>query len=379
MSDMAASMDLRAALDLRRRLDAPPVVDRVAGLRAAAKAGGWLQALLKAVRGPGKLSVDEFFYYRLYQRGLSGADIARYVGKRIQSRLHDACNDPRWGAVCHDKALFYTALSGAGLPVPETRLLFDPRGRFGSFETCDDAQALRAFLAEPSNFPLFAKPSDGIYSIGAMSIESSEGGMLTLKGGETVAIDVFITYVTGLTREGYLFQKVVEPDPKLVQVLGGGLSAVRLLVLLGENGPQVESAVLKMPREGSVADNYWRGNLLGALDKETGIIRRVVTGIGEALKEVARHPDTDRPVAGVAIPHWVDLVALARSAAAMFPGIRTQSWDIALGGDGPTLMELNFGGDLNLHQLAHGRGILGPSYIAHLRRCGYKGPLPAAS
>jgi hypothetical protein len=36
------------------------------------------------------------------------------------------------------------------------------------------------------------------------------------------------------------------------------------------------------------------------------------------------------------------------------------------------LLEVNFGGDLNLHQLAHRRGALSDSFAAHLRRCGYR-------
>ena len=52
--------------------------------------------------------------------------------------------------------------------------------------------------------------------------------------------------------------------------------------------------------------------------------------------------------------------------------IRTQSWDVALTDKGPVLLEVNFGGDLNLAQLAHGTGVLDDAYANHLRRCGYR-------
>jgi hypothetical protein len=35
------------------------------------------------------------------------------------------------------------------------------------------------------------------------------------------------------------------------------------------------------------------------------------------------------------------------------------------------LLEVNWGGDLNLAQLAYGRGILDETYVAHLRTNGY--------
>ena len=74
-------------------------------------------------------------------------------------------------------------------------------------------------------------------------------------------------------------------------------------------------------------------------------------------------------------PLFVKQVAEVNLAAQTFTGIRTQSWDIALTEPVPTLLELNFGCDLNLHQLAQGQGVLDDQYRNHLRRCGYKGKL----
>jgi len=53
-------------------------------------------------------------------------------------------------------------------------------------------------------------------------------------------------------------------------------------------------------------------------------------------------------------------------------GIRTQSWDVALSDQGPGFLEVNFGGDLNLAQLANGKGVLDEGYIEHLRECGFR-------
>ena len=60
---------------------------------------------------------------------------------------------------------------------------------------------------------------------------------------------------------------------------------------------------------------------------------------------------------------WYRLVAL--------PGIRTRSWDVALTDSGPMLLEVNFGGDLNLARLAHGASVLDETYAEHLRQNGY--------
>jgi hypothetical protein len=43
--------------------------------------------------------------------------------------------------------------------------------------------------------------------------------------------------------------------------------------------------------------------------------------------------------------------------------------------DGPVFLELNYGADLNLHQLTHGAGVLDETYREHLLRRGYHGNL----
>jgi hypothetical protein len=60
------------------------------------------------------------------------------------------------------------------------------------------------------------------------------------------------------------------------------------------------------------------------------------------------------------------------SAATVFAGIRAQSWDVALSDQGPASLEVNFGGDLNLAQLANSEGVLDHGYTEHLRECGFQ-------
>jgi hypothetical protein len=85
------------------------------------------------------------------------------------------------------------------------------------------------------------------------------------------------------------------------------------------------------------------------------------------------HPDTGRAIIGTAIPEWDRLAALAKEASRLLPAIRTQSWDIAVTDEGPIPIEVNFGGDLNIAQLASGAGVLDEAYRSHLMSCGYKG------
>lgn len=363
------------------QLVAPPRLDLVQNLRAAralgVTPGRVISGAARMARGPGHLTQHEYYYYRLYDPSLPREEARRFVGKRVQLWLHHKCNDMHWYAVVHDKMLFYAAVSGFGLPVPRTEAVYLSGSRGFASPVIRTPEALDAFLRTSSHYPLFLKPIEGIYSVGALSLAAIEGDRIRFTTGEVARVDQVVRFVDGLGGEGfkligkgYLIQKRLEPHPVLAAAFGPTLATIRFFVLLSADGTAMESAVVKIPLSGHAGDNYWRaGNMLGALE-ETGVIRRVVTGVGAEMRELTDHPETRASLIGLALPDWEQAKRLCLRAAAMFPGIRTQSWDIALTDEGPVVLELNSGGDLNLHQLAHRRGALTPSYIAHLRRCG---------
>jgi hypothetical protein len=197
---------------------------------------------------------------------------------------------------------------------------------------------------------------------------------LILLGGAWQAVGAFAAALVG--GQGYLIQRRLSPSATLAECFRPRLWSVRLLVFVTPDGPLIHRAAVKIATGINPADNYWRnGNRLGAVDLETGRIKRVVKGTGLELAEDAVHPDTGHNIVGTTIPHWDRIVAQVKLAAKAFAGIRTQSWDIALSDPAPTFLEMNFGGDLYLNQLAHGAGVLDDVYRAHLRRCGYRGKL----
>jgi hypothetical protein len=131
--------------------------------------------------------------------------------------------------------------------------------------------------------------------------------------------------------------------------------------------------VAKIATGNNPADNCWRrGNTLGAIVLETGAISRVVSGTGAGLEINGNHPYTGQPIVGTLIPGWDRIQKLVVSAAPVFAGIRTQSWDVALTEVGPVLLEVNFGGDLRLAQLATGKGVLDEGYREYLGSFGYQ-------
>ena len=371
------STSIAAGAGLFEMLNGIPNVDIPRNLQAAISAGRRMTSILREVvslrRGAGKLTANEYFYYRLWDRALSAAEKRRFVGKQAQHPMHLACNDPGWYAAAADKLLFQTLMAGSRLPVPPLLAVTRPGRRAGEAHALGSPHEIARFLRDPQIYPLFAKPIAGKYSLSVFSIERFDAttDKALLLGGEQRTAESLAADLAGGT--GYMIQRRLDPDARLARLFGPRLWSVRALVLAGPSGPVIHRAVAKIATGNNPADNFWRqGNMLGAIEIETGIISRVVRGTGAEMSVNEAHPDTKRSIVGTLIPQWAALTRLVISAGEILPGIRTQSWDVALAATGPVLLEVNYGGDLNLAQLAHGAGVLDERYIEHLACCGYR-------
>jgi hypothetical protein len=159
--------------------------------------------------------------------------------------------------------------------------------------TLDNPGDLARFLREPCLYPLFAKPVAGKYSLAVLSADSYDpcSDEVVLLGGARQAVSAFAAALVG--GQGYLIQRRLSPSRVLAERFGPRLWSVRLLVFVTPDGPLIHRAAVKIATGINPADNYWRsGNRLGAVDLETGQIKRVVKGMGLALAEDAVHPDT---------------------------------------------------------------------------------------
>lgn len=358
-------------------IDGLPPVDLAANLVHAQSAGrgvaGVLAELFSLMRGPGRITPAEYFYYRLWDPALTREEKRRFVGKRAQVAMHRACNHEAFRAAADDKLRFHEIMTAHGLPVPKLLAIAHPDRRVEGVRSLPDRESVAGFLAQASAFPLFAKPIDGKYSLNVISADGLDpaADAVVLRGAPPASREAMAARIAG-HRPGYLLQRRLAPHPTIADAFGDRLWSVRIVVMLTQDGPRVHRAAAKIPTGANPADNFWRtGNLLAAVDLGTGELRRVMRGSGAELTVNPDHPDTAAPIVDFRLPEWRRALDLVREAAALLPGIRTQSWDMALAPE-PMLLEVNWGGDLNLPQLAWRRGVLDDAYRAHLAGCGYR-------
>ena len=148
---------------------------------------------------------------------------------------------------------------------------------------------------------------------------------------------------------------------------------MRVVIIIGRDGPEILHTVWKIPAGGNIADNFWRsGNMLAAVDAASGEVKRVVRGVGPDQSEVETHPDTGRAIKGLVLPDWERLKALCLDCALIFHKLRYQSWDVAPCPGGPIIVEVNTGAAFNLSQLATSEGFLNERFGRFLREFGFR-------
>lgn len=182
--------------------------------------------------------------------------------------------------------------------------------------------------------------------------------MLQLRNGDKV--DLHQYFDKWLSREGILLQAVARPHTEIARRFGPRLATARVAVLMTDNGPLIHRAALRIPAGKNMIDNFRHGamgNLLGAVETDTGIVSNVIGIKKNRRKTVPRHPDTGEEIIGFALPDWQQAKEMCMSAAPLFPGIMYQSWDIAFTDMGPQPIEVNSGGDVDVLQLASGQGV----------------------
>lgn len=346
-------------------------------LRQAARQTGTkpLKIVLDYVqcRGPGRLSLQDYFLYRLYDNSkFSPEEKRRFISDGLHWPVTHKCCDLSWQAMTEDKWMSYTLLTRFGLPVPTTLAVIDVSERdFADTLKLSTPAELKQFLASCSDFPLFCKANNGLGSFGAFIITGIDGNLVLRAQDEPVDIETLFRDIA--SDRTYLIQARLE-NHKVIRKMTEYLSTIRMVNFFEPNGVRTPFAALKLPAANNIADNFWRkGNFLADVDVETGVLRRIIRGKGVFTEELECHPDGGDRLVGLRLPFWNDVKKLNAKAAALFAPIRYGSLDIALTDSGPVVVEMNTGGSFELPQLASGKGLLTDENLEFFRR--HKCPL----
>ena len=313
--------------------------------------------ILQLACGPQRLGVEEYYEFEVFDDAyFSPERKLNCVGWRASTAIDTRLNHAYWRATANDKVLNYALLQQYGFAIPQTIATFSTKKRrIGAEVSLTNREALEDFLTKSMAFPVFIKPIHGSYGRGTFLLESYDALRKSFVDvhGKHVALADLLNECLRPQYSGMLFQRPLQPHDDVKLWTGNTTSCVRVIVAVTAQGPKVHMTFWKIARAHNITDNFHMGstgNLLAALDKHSGRIERVVTGLWPGGKNVTHHPDTQHELCGKTLPDWDRAMAMCLSAATCFPGLRLQHWDVAFCREGPVVMELNTEADLGVPQ-----------------------------
>lgn len=353
-----------------------PSFDYMSMMREVAQTGGktyfaQTREMYELKFGPGRISPVEYYYYSLFDDALTKDEKRAFVGVNLRAEINKHLLDKDFFGVGKDKTAFYAFMAGVGLPIPRTLGLCHPIRTLHGAASLRGGDAFANFLRQATIYPLFCKPAHLTASVGAASLERylPDSDEIEIAGGLRFQVTRFVEEATRYFKGGYLVQERLGAHASLAPLAGSRLSTIRMMVLADEGDPKIIRATWRVPAGEATADVMWRGNMMAALDPESGSVRRVIRGRGLERKEMETHPDTGARLLGAQMPFWQETCALTLAAAASLPKLTLTGWDVSITEKGPVLIELEpDGGDPAVTQLASGEGLLSGAYGAFVER-----------
>ena len=114
------------------------------------------------------------------------------------------------------------------------------------------------------------------------------------------------------------------------------------------------AAVLRIGRDGRSIDNLSAGGIAAAVDISSGVVKTI--GKTYLDEEFVLHPNTNEPIPGFKIPRWNECIRYVENAVKLCPGIPCVGWDIAVTDEGPTIVEVNEGTEIEVLEVPLGKG-----------------------
>jgi len=157
-----------------------------------------------------------------------------------------------------------------------------------------------------------------------------------------IALDAFCRDTLKLDEGGdWLVEEYLEQHPTLAALNPSSVNTIRIWVLRRvDGGSEIVTAYLRIGRAGSTVDNVQSGGIVAGIDPKFGTLH-AAQDADMGRNFYACHPDHGTRIEGVSLPYWLEVQRISKIALGAFPELRFAGLDIAIGAEGPMVLELN--------------------------------------
>lgn len=278
-----------------------------------------------------------------------------FVSLKAHGEAVKTLNPPVRGQIEFNKYIFGEYLQAHGLPVPQCYGILQEN--FGFTKTQHKLKNIEDLRKLINNImkPLVLKPvGDTSGGVGVFSVEKydPQTDMVSINGELSLSLNDFYQKLDAVNTSGILIQDKIIQHPDLSKIHPASVNCVRIYSIINEMyEPEVFGAVVKFGSGGAVVDNSkLSGGVFSKVDIETGILGYSYDFYDPEPME--NHPFTNERIMGLQLPFWNDVVQLTKKAHFILPFAGSFGWDIALGENGPVIIEVNGNWDHNHFQKA---------------------------
>jgi hypothetical protein len=235
--------------------------------------------------------------------------------------------------------------------IPVTRYLGFWHPRLGidiDGRNLTNLEEFASMLASARPSAVVLKPLEGHagYGIRVFSVDFGESDikLCNRKNGEECSLASPIPSLERLSKstEGWIVEEFFEQHPTLAKLNPSSVNTIRMWVKQNDvlSPPKSIAGYLRIGREGAVVDNQRSERIVCPIDMQSGRLKRAQSGTPERHL-YTHHPDHEAVIEGVTLPFWPECQRLAERALDVFPHLTFCGLDIAVGHQGPAIVELN--------------------------------------
>ena len=261
---------------------------------------------------------------------------------------------------------------GIGAGALNDKLIFSGFARAAGFRTADILgvctretffrPADRMVLQVPEGLSqlegrVFAKARSGRRGGKGCFIIEAANGRLTMEGTPSTASEV-ARRLRSFGAQGAILERCITPHAEMKRLYPNSVNTLRVLTSTLDGPARVVAITQRMGRGSRVVDNSLAGGIYAGVDLESGEL--VGPAVSKKKDRYAVHPDTGVAIEGFRPPHLAAVMGECVTLHQVYGHLPTVGWDIAVGPDGPLIVEGNTYWSAGLHRA------FDPTFLYHL-------------
>jgi hypothetical protein len=152
--------------------------------------------------------------------------------------------------------------------------------------------------------------------------------------------------------ESFILQAGLKQHKEISDIYGESINTFRMATENMQGEPRILFCMMRIGKGGSKVDNFSQGNLIAAVNLETGKLEG--PAFSPDYDKYEKHPDTGYSFSSFMNTQWEKIKQFVLQSTRKIPQFNYLGWDIALTENGPVSIEVNRGFDLDMVQIAQG-------------------------